>query len=338
MLQPHFEEVWKFQGWNLAYNVSAEWDGVVDRYHWVKEGGKFMIKGTNRNQKLPELYHDTGRILGSKIGRADEKKFFRKFFLDDPIIEGGGPDPEINPEAKDNYLVAKVWFQQANKVEAIPGINARRLARVLFRSYPARSQMDYAQARQDEGLFDEVTREAWEVAYEDVTKGWGAERFAIGGSGWIVMEATDEVLMEMVKEKGNQFTLEQKKRGVKRRQDMSNYRYWRMHCLVEKKPEMIETHRNLYQGKRAFIDRGDVEQAEKMLIKGLTSMELIMAEYSELELEDDIREECLKSIVLWQAALKARGEEVPDVFPLKYLWDSHPEEAARQTELFRATF
>ncbi len=44
-LQPHFLKVWHFQGWNLAYNVSAEWDGVADRYYWVKEGIKFFKKG-----------------------------------------------------------------------------------------------------------------------------------------------------------------------------------------------------------------------------------------------------------------------------------------------------
>lgn len=338
LLQPHFEEVWKFQGWNLAYNVSAEWDGVVDRYHWVKEGGKFLIRGASRNKKLPELYHDSGRILGSKIGRADEKKFFRKFFLDDPEIEGGGPDPEINPDAKDNYLVAKVWFQRANDVEAQPGISARRLARVLFRSYPARSQMDYAQARQDEGKFDEVTRKAWEDAYDDVTKKWGIERFSYAGAGWVVLEATDEVLMEMVKEEGNKYTLEQKKYAVERRQDMSNYRYWRMHCLVEKKLETIEAHRNLYQGKRAFLDRGADEEAEKLLIKGLTAMELILAEYPELEEEGDFREECLKSIVLWRATKDVRAKEIPANFPLKYLWDKYAGEAAEYAELFRSQF
>ena len=31
-LQPHYEKVWDFNGWNLAYNTSAEWDAVPDRY------------------------------------------------------------------------------------------------------------------------------------------------------------------------------------------------------------------------------------------------------------------------------------------------------------------
>jgi hypothetical protein len=43
LLQPHYVQIWKFQGWNLAYNVSREWDKVDDRYYWVKEGIKFLI-------------------------------------------------------------------------------------------------------------------------------------------------------------------------------------------------------------------------------------------------------------------------------------------------------
>ncbi|MDT9121899.1 hypothetical protein RSW84_31065, partial [Escherichia coli] len=30
-LQPHFLSVWTFQGWNLAYNVSVEWDAPEDK-------------------------------------------------------------------------------------------------------------------------------------------------------------------------------------------------------------------------------------------------------------------------------------------------------------------
>ena len=41
-LQPHFKKIWRFQGWNLAYNVSVEWDDIEDRFYWVKEGIKFV--------------------------------------------------------------------------------------------------------------------------------------------------------------------------------------------------------------------------------------------------------------------------------------------------------
>ena len=42
-LQPHYVEIWKFQGWNLSFNVSREWDRVADRF----------LLGQRRHQILP---------------------------------------------------------------------------------------------------------------------------------------------------------------------------------------------------------------------------------------------------------------------------------------------
>ena len=78
LLQPHFLKVWRFHGWDLAYNVSAEWDSIADRYYWVKEGAIFTMDGTDRNQQYTELYWDVGHILGHKIGNSDEWRDFRK--------------------------------------------------------------------------------------------------------------------------------------------------------------------------------------------------------------------------------------------------------------------
>ncbi|MCG6155490.1 hypothetical protein [Rubinisphaera margarita] len=339
LLQPHFKQVWEFQGWNLAYNVSAEWDGVADRYEWVKEGAKFMIKGSDRNQKYPELAWETGRILGQKIGRADEKKYFREYFLDDPTREGGGPDPDVNPDGKDNYLAAKDWFVRANEVEDQPGISQSRLARVLFRSYPVRSQIDYADTFQSEGKFDEIERirEAWEVASTELRNDWGSERF-MTPAGAIILEANDEALEAIVKEEGERFSLAEKREWVNRRQNMSNYRYWRLRCQVESEEETINAHRNLFLGKRALIDRGDVVEAERLLTEGMVAMEEILSEWPELEQEDNFREECLKAVVLWRGAKQAQGKDVPADFPLRNLWDSYPTEAAEYTELFRTLY
>ena len=38
LLQPHYERVWEHQAWNLAYNVSAEFDDYRQRYEMVREG------------------------------------------------------------------------------------------------------------------------------------------------------------------------------------------------------------------------------------------------------------------------------------------------------------
>src|SRR5579872_7473638 len=112
LLQTHFLKVWHFQGWNLAFNVSAEWDAVADRYYWVKEGIKFYKKGRARNEKYPELYWYVADTNGRKVGRSDEWKQFRKFYREDPDKDrfGGRPDPEVNPRGVDNYDEAHEWF------------------------------------------------------------------------------------------------------------------------------------------------------------------------------------------------------------------------------------
>ena len=84
LLQPHFKKVWEYQAWNLGFNVSSECDAVEDRYYWVKQGAKYLQRGTRRNTQFPELYFECGRFFGQKIGRADEKEQFRKFFVHDP--------------------------------------------------------------------------------------------------------------------------------------------------------------------------------------------------------------------------------------------------------------
>ena len=58
-LQPHFLSIWTFQGWNLAYNVSVEWDAPEDKYTWIKEGIKFLQEGRGQEPALarPGLGH-----------------------------------------------------------------------------------------------------------------------------------------------------------------------------------------------------------------------------------------------------------------------------------------
>src|SRR5438094_6691784 len=57
-LQPHFLSVWTFQGWNLAYNVSVEWDAPEDTYDWITPGIKFLKEGVRNNEKASDLVWD----------------------------------------------------------------------------------------------------------------------------------------------------------------------------------------------------------------------------------------------------------------------------------------
>jgi hypothetical protein len=194
LLQPHFTKVWEHQGWNLAYNVSAEWDAVEDRYFWVKKGIKFLQRGTRRNQTDPELIWHTANTYGKKIGRSDEWVQFRRFFRNDPdprFEATGGLDRDLNPDNLDNYLVAKVWFIKSKEVDD-EDLRDRQhiMADPIFRSYPARSQLDYAEVFGREGKFGERSGEAWDEAFTDWTD-YGNEPI-VTGMGEVRLEIQSE--------------------------------------------------------------------------------------------------------------------------------------------------
>src|SRR5262245_54200890 len=82
-LQPHFLSVWTWHGWNLAYNVSVEWDDPADKYRYIKRGINFLKQGVERNPRSPDLMWDTAWTYYHKIGMADEAVILRKLFRED---------------------------------------------------------------------------------------------------------------------------------------------------------------------------------------------------------------------------------------------------------------
>ncbi len=111
-LQPNYISVWRFQAWNVSYNISVEWDDYHDRYFWVKEGIKFLRRGSRYNQMEPRLVFDTGWFTGNKIGVADERVQFRRLFREDDDPEF--PNHRSRPQnRRDNWLVGQEFFEQA---------------------------------------------------------------------------------------------------------------------------------------------------------------------------------------------------------------------------------
>ncbi len=82
-LQPNFINVWRFQAWNLSYNISVEFDDYHDRYLLGDEGDQFHHRRHQHNKNEPRLLYDVGWFIGYKIGRADEKVQYRKLFRED---------------------------------------------------------------------------------------------------------------------------------------------------------------------------------------------------------------------------------------------------------------
>jgi hypothetical protein len=161
-LQPNFITFWKFQAWNLTYNVSVEFDDYHDRYYYVRRGIQFLQEGEHYNTDNPQLLWDLGWFIGQKIGRADEYVQYRKLFQDDDEYHPA----DRSREDRDNWLVGKEWYKTAIDSVDKKGKSLGRKSPRDFYSSPAKSQMNYAEAIEEDGLWDRARR-AWQKAGEE---------------------------------------------------------------------------------------------------------------------------------------------------------------------------
>lgn len=163
-LQPNFIAFWKFQAWNVSYNVSVEFDDYHDRYYYVKRGIEFLQKGIQYNevsQQIPELLWDVGWFVGQKIGKADEHVQYRELFRKDDDYHGDRP-----VEMRDNWLRAEEWYDRAIRAVLEEFKDLGRKSQIVFFQSPASARLNYAEAIEDEGIFGPRAELAWRIAHE----------------------------------------------------------------------------------------------------------------------------------------------------------------------------
>ncbi len=353
-LQPHYEKVWDFNGWNLAWNTSVEWDAVPDRYYWVKEGGKFMIKGVQRNEKSTEIRYDLAKIYQQKLGVSDESAYFRRYFLSDPDVEEWkngpdtnfhrGPDGPYN-EPKDSYLVAHDWYRAAvdnEKNWKVPLIKGT-LDRTAFHALPARCLFEYANTLHKDGQFGEVAREAWANALDEWVNKFGREELYSpwGPTGKIVrymLEATDEDIRALASTPEEENDV---RNAIDSFQKIVNYRYWRTRGMSEAEQETSDAHQQFFDAGEKYKEqdwRAALDQVEKSM-KGL---ENLLSRYPELRNEDNMIEECMLAVHMWHSILRLEvlkpGENPPDDFPLRTLWQENEGRLPEIEREFRRRF
>lgn len=166
-LQPNFYSVWDFQAHNLSYNISVEFDDYHDRYAWVMKGIEFLRQGIALNQREPRLLGRMGWFIGQKIGRADEKKQFRRLFkADDDFHERDRPGRTL-PE-RDNWLVAREKYLAAQQL-ADSGAPLKTTA-LIFHSEPMMTAINYARALEEDGVFGDAARDGWKLAGDEMRR------------------------------------------------------------------------------------------------------------------------------------------------------------------------
>lgn len=171
-IQPNFVKVWEYQGHNLAFNVSMEFDDYEYRYEWVKKGLSFLKGGIPYNKKDHRMTDLMGFFTGTKFGKSDEKMPFRRMFRKDDLFHTSMSD-RIDPESydtreygPDTYRMAWQWYDISQDLVDVRSNDRYKtdLMMGMFRPAQTRNQ---ASILAEEFRSDEVIQEIWSRAYDE---------------------------------------------------------------------------------------------------------------------------------------------------------------------------
>jgi hypothetical protein len=130
VLQPRFAQVWAFQAWNMAYNISVAIPAEQpdQRWQWVKNGYELLRdQGIPMNPKSIALYRELGRIFQHKIGgNSDDAHNYYKLQLAlsmEPLL-----GPADNAWFESLAKAPTEWSQISSDVNIAPFIAALKAA------------------------------------------------------------------------------------------------------------------------------------------------------------------------------------------------------------------
>lgn len=106
-LQPNFPAIWIFQSWNMAYNISYEWDSPQNKWKWIYAGLEFAKKGAVKNPTSGDLFFELGYMY---VHLFNERYFKYADYYRTQLKEKNG---------EDNYESAIYWFRKSlqNRIE-----------------------------------------------------------------------------------------------------------------------------------------------------------------------------------------------------------------------------
>ena len=98
-LEPHFSQVWVFQGWNMSYNISVKFKenapgDYTDRWRWVQRGIELMRdEGLKYNPDDVLIFRELAWQFQHKIGaNLDDGNMFYKMMWSEQMTNLFGPE------------------------------------------------------------------------------------------------------------------------------------------------------------------------------------------------------------------------------------------------------
>ena len=144
-LQSDYPEMWVFHAWNLAWNISVQWQSLERKYQWIRRGVEFLREGHRQNPHSARIIAELGRIYSEKLGRSQEAFYYR-----DRVREDEGRSP---------FLIAYEWFDLARKVNDRYDSLGRGLSKPVTYSQACHNLSYYAR---------ELTQQAYDAFKESV--------------------------------------------------------------------------------------------------------------------------------------------------------------------------
>jgi hypothetical protein len=104
-LEPHFTQVWIYQGWNMAYNISVKFKDFADRWRWVENGINLLRdQGLRYNPDDVLIYRELAWFFQHKMGQNmdDANLYYKREWAKEmePLFGTGGTNYAalINPQ------------------------------------------------------------------------------------------------------------------------------------------------------------------------------------------------------------------------------------------------
>jgi hypothetical protein len=131
------------------------------------KGIEFLRQGISYNLREPRLLGRMGWFIGQKVGRADEKKQYRRLFkADDDFHERDRPGRTL-PE-RDNWLVAREKYLAGQQI--VDSGAPLKTTALIYHSEPMMTAINYAKFLEEDGTFGVAARDGWKLAGDEMRR------------------------------------------------------------------------------------------------------------------------------------------------------------------------
>jgi hypothetical protein len=118
-LEPTYTQVWLFQAWNMAYNISVKFKDFPDRWRWVERGIELLRDdGLRYNPNSILIYRELGWFFQHKMGQnLDDANMYYKAQWADEMKDFFGPngtnfDRLLRPQTTNDFRELQIFQDQ----------------------------------------------------------------------------------------------------------------------------------------------------------------------------------------------------------------------------------